>query len=174
MVGRIARKVAVGVDRLSAGLAYGGCAVLVGLSLYTTVGVLGRYLFNQPLIHLDELGGYAMVAIVFSGFAHTTRTYRHIRVELFISKASGDVRSVLDRMALGLGLLFASLLLAASWWLTRDYFLGSTLAETSLQTPLWIPCSVMVVGSALLVAQVVVELLRRRAGETPEDELHHM
>ena len=174
MFRRIADKLAAGVDPLSTALAYGGCVVLIGLSLYTSVGVLGRYLFNQPLINLDELGGYAMVAIVFSGLAYTTKSHGHIRVELIISTVSPRVRRILQRAALNLGLVFASLLLAASWWLTRDYFLGDTLSETSLQTPLWIPCSVMVVGSVLFVAQMFVELLCRGADDGSRDEIHRM
>jgi len=132
----------------------------LGLTVMVAAGVVARRVFNAPFLFVEEVSGYAVLAIVFLGLAYTTKVGGHVRVEVVIERLTGRARTALEGACLLLAVAFAVVLLAAAVYQTREFYTQRVLSFAYLQTPLWIPGSLMVVGGALLVLQCVAALLR--------------
>ena len=107
------------------------------------------------------MSGYMVVAIVFLGLAYTMKAEGHVRADIFLSHVPPKVRAVLETIATLIALGFAGLLLAGCWRLVAEFYTQGSLSFRYLQTPLWIPGSLLVIGAALLGLQLVAQLLKR-------------
>ena len=117
--------------------------------------------FRVSLLVTDEIAGYLNAAAVFLGLAWTLREGGFIRVELLYDRARGVVRHAL-RWLIGLtSIAFAAVLL---WVCVRHVLYAlqhDTRAVSIIDTPEWIPQSVMVVGLAILSLQLLAWLVAR-------------
>lgn len=150
-----------GLERLSEAGGYVAGAVAVLLTVLVAASVIARRLLNAPLLITEEVSGYMVVAIVFLGLAYTMKAEGHIRADIILSHVPVRVRAVLEILATVIALGFAGLLLAGSWRLTAEFYTQGSLSFRYLQTPLWIPGSLLVIGAALLSLQLVAQLLKR-------------
>lgn len=132
-----------------------------GLTLFVAAGVFSRRVLGSPILAVDEVSGYLLLAIVFLGVAYTMKAGGHIRSDIVLAHVPSGVRGGLETLATLLALLFALTLLAGNWALVTEYYTRGTLSFRYLQIPLWIPGSLLVVGTALLLLQLVAQLLRR-------------
>lgn len=135
-----------------------------GLTLLISAGVFSRRVLGAPILALDEVSGYCLLAIVFLGLAHTMKAGGHIRADIVLDHVPAGVRGGLELLATLLAFLFALALLVGNWALVAEYYGHGTLSFKYLQIPLWIPGSLLVVGVALLVLQLLAQLLRQVAG----------
>lgn len=117
--------------------------------------------FRLSLLVTDEIAGYLNAAAVFLGLTWTLREGGFIRVELLYDRAKGLFGRAL-RWLIGLtAIVFAATML---WVCTRHvrYALQhDTRAVSVIETPEWIPQSVMVVGLAILLLQLLAWLIAR-------------
>lgn len=135
-----------------------------GLTLLIAAAVFSRRVLGSPLLAVDEVSGYLLLAIVFLGLAHTMKAGGHIRADIVLDHVPSGVRGGLEMLATLLALLFALAFLAGNWGLVAEFYARRTLSFKYLQIPLWIPGSLLVVGVALLVLQLLAQLLRQVAG----------
>jgi TRAP-type C4-dicarboxylate transport system permease small subunit len=155
--GALERAVARVVD---AGAVIAGAAVVLILALVCVEVVMRG--FNRSTMVADELAGYLNVAIVFGGVAYTLREGGFIRIEVLYERFGPGLRRAVDGLALvvslafvvGLGVLLAMHVAYAYRFDTR--------AVSVLQTPEWLPQSIMVLGCAVLALQLASYLGRRR------------
>lgn len=152
-----------GLERLSEAGGYAAGAVSVLLTALIAVSVISRRVFNAPLLITEEISGYMMVALVFLGLAYTMKTESHIRADILLSHVPLRARAVLEIIATLIALGFAALLAAGTWRLVAEFYTQRTLSFRYLETPLWIPGSLLVIGAALLGLQLVAQLLKRLA-----------
>lgn len=152
-----------GLERLSEAGGYVAGAVAVLLTVLVAASVIARRLLNAPLLITEEVSGYMVVAIVFLGLAYTMKAEGHIRADIILSHVPVRVRAVLEILATVIAFGFAGLLLAGSWRLAAEFYTQGSLSFRYLQTPLWIPGSLLVIGAALLSLQLVAQLLKRLA-----------
>jgi TRAP-type C4-dicarboxylate transport system permease small subunit len=154
------RRLAAAVDALSeaAGLLAGAAALV--LTVIVTAGVAARRVFNAPFLFVEELSGYLVLGIVFLGLAYTLKTGGHIRVDILLGRAAGAARTALQLACLSVALAWAGFVLAGTWRLAHEYFTQNIRSFAYLQTPLWIPATVMVAGAVLLVLQVLALMTR--------------
>lgn len=150
-----------GLERLSEAGGYVAGAVAVLLTVLVAASVIARRLLNAPLLITEEVSGYMVVAIVFLGLAYTMKAEGHIRADIILSHVPVRVRAVLEILATVIAFGFAGLLLAGSWRLVAEFYTQGSLSFRYLQTPLWIPGSLLVIGAALLSLQLVAQLLKR-------------
>lgn len=143
-------RLAGALSDLGGGLA--GLATLV-LTAIVAGGVVARRVLNAPFLFVEELSGYLVLAIVFLGLAHTLRTGGHIRVEFLLERLGSGARRALLRGSAVLGVAWALLVLAGTARLVHEYVTQGVRSFAYLQTPLWIPGALMIVGAALLVLQ---------------------
>lgn len=151
------------LEALSDGAGYAAGITVFGLTLLISAGVFSRRVLGSPILALDEVSGYCLLAIVFLGLAHTMKAGGHIRADIVLAHVPAGVRGGLEVLATLLALLFALTLLVGNWALVAEYYGRGTLSFKYLQIPLWIPASLLVVGVGLLLLQLVARFLRQVA-----------
>jgi len=129
--------------------AYISSIVIFITTLLITIGSLGRYFFNFNIPGVDEISAYMLIVVTYLGLAYTLREDAHISISIIVSKLK---RRIFEK--LNVILLFVSLLIVIVYF----YFSLDALIETIkknelsltvLQTPLWIPKSVICAGWTL-------------------------
>lgn len=131
------------------------------LMILVLVEVVTRYLINQPLSVAEEYGGYLLVAMTMIGLAYTWKEKGHINVDLLFNRLPPGVQLKLRFVTLVLAAVLTVLLVAASISLVSQSFLFGTRSGSWLRTPLAWPQMILVLGSALLVLQLFVEIVRQ-------------
>jgi TRAP-type C4-dicarboxylate transport system permease small subunit len=156
------RRLAAVVEALSDAAGAVAAAATLLLTLMVTSGVAARRVFNSPFLFVEEFSGYVVLAIVFLGLAYTMRTDGHIRVDVVLQRVRGRVRAALQAACLLVALAWSAFVVAGTWRLVAEYYTQNVLSFAYLQTPLWIPGSLMVVGAVLLALQCLAMLVRLR------------
>ncbi len=134
----------------------GGLAALMVLLMMTvtTLDVVGRYLFNNPLSGAFEITEFALAALIFLGLPLATDTDEHIRVDLLDPLMSSTVRSALT---LFMDWLSAIVLLVLGWqlWHKAQSLSEDGQVTNTLEVPLT-PIAYLMTASCLLSAVVLV------------------
>ena len=154
------RRLAAVVEALADAAGAVAAVTTLALTLMVTAGVVARRVLSAPFLFVEELSGYAVLLIVFLGLAHTMKAGGHVRVEVLVERLRGRAARALHGTTVILAVVWAVVLLAGTIYQTREYYTQDVLSFAYLQTPLWIPASVMVIGAALLVLQCLALLLR--------------
>lgn len=152
------------LEALSEAAGYLAGITVFGLTLFIALGVFSRRVLGAPILALDEVSGYLLLAIVFLGLAHTMKADGHIRSDIVLAHVPPGVRGGLEALATLLAFLFALAFLVGNWALVAEFYVRGTLSFKYLQIPLWIPASLLVVGVVLLLLQLVGQFLRQVAG----------
>ena len=122
---------------------------LIAFSLASCFEMVSRKLFSYSLQGIDEVGGYTLAVTSAIGFSYTLITRGHTRVDFLVSKLPANVRATLNWLAMvTLAVLAAFALYRGSNVLAESVEFQST-ATTPLQTPMWIPQSLWLLGYAL-------------------------
>ena len=158
------RRLGSALDRASRAVDTVGSVIsalfILVLMLLITADVVGRYALNSPLPGALEVSESLMVFVVFLAFAWAQRHGKNIRVEMAISRFPPWARSLVDILAIVLGLVVFSLIAWETWrsglssWRVREYMTGA------VKFPLYPSKLVVPLGSALLCAQYLVDLSR--------------
>jgi TRAP-type C4-dicarboxylate transport system permease small subunit len=134
--------------------------ILLAATGLITAEIVLRALFNRSTFAVEEFSGYAMAAMIFLGAAHTLQRGGHIRIRLFSDRLGPGGRLWLERLALAVGVAFASLLLYAFFNLFWDSWSYGTRSLYPSRTPRYLPHGLVLVGIALLWLEFVVLLAR--------------
>jgi TRAP-type C4-dicarboxylate transport system permease small subunit len=137
-----------------------GSEALCALFLITMIVLIGaeaiaRNIFATSLQITDEVGGYLLVALTFLSMSVAEAHGAFHRVELIQSRLKRSAQ-LISQIVFDIISLAASLLV--TWQLARvamNSWRSEDVAPTPLQTPLWIPQSVMSIGMALLCFALV-------------------
>jgi len=130
------------------------------LMLMVLVEVVTRYILNQPLSLADEYGGYMLVAMTMIGLAYTWKEKGHIYVDLVVNRLPASLQMKFRLGTLILAMILSVLLVVASWELVSQSFLFKARSGSWLRTPLAWPQMTLILGTALLVAQLFVDIVR--------------
>lgn len=149
------------------------CLMLSSLSLVAMVVLIAAEIIARSFFHysfqvVDEVGAYLLVAVSFLALAPAQAAGSFHSVELVQERLSPKAQRFSQQVFLTLSLAFALTMLGTITRYVWRTWQQSDVASTVLQTPLWIPQSVMIVGMAGLCV-VLVQKLRgvRAAGEAP-------
>lgn len=159
------RRVVRTLELLAEVAGYAGGGMVFALTILITAGVVSRRVLGAPLLAVDEISGYLLLAIVFLGLGYTMKAGGHIRSDVLLAHVPAGVRGALEMLATLLALAFTMALLAGAWSIVAEYYRRGTLSFKYLQIPLWIPASLLLVGVAVLLLQLVASLLQRLRGE---------
>ena len=80
-----------------------GLLALAVLALVTVTDVVGRYVFNRPLLGALELSELMMVFLAFGCFAHTDLQNGHVDVDVLVARFSPRGRAACETFAAILG-----------------------------------------------------------------------
>ena len=150
------------------GLAMAGAAIslLVSLALIGWAVVM-RYAFNAAPVWVDEVVGFALVAIVMLAAAQTLRRGEHIGVDLLTTRLSSAGRRwsrIWAALATG---IIAGVLIFNGWGTARLARTLGLLTEGSLEWPTWWLMMLMPIGGTLLLLAAVEALWRAAVGAPP-------
>ena len=154
------RRLLDGVYRVSGGLA-AFCVVVI---VATVVAQVGGRMLGYLVPGADDIAGYALTASSFLGLAYTLRTGAHIRLTLILNAAPPRARRGLDTASLALGAMLTAYF---SWYVGEmvwDAWRFGDKAQGILAVPLWIPQSVMGLGSIILFVAFVDDLVAALRG----------
>lgn len=89
-----------------------GCVALFAMMGLTVVDVVGRYVFNSPILGAFEITSFLVSILVFSflGFAQAQKS--HVTVDILVTTFSGRAQSIVKLFNYGVGLFMMILI---SW-----------------------------------------------------------
>jgi len=125
-------------------------AVAAGLLLLVSVAVTLYDIIARPfqmsIGGTDELSGYAMAITTSWGISYALTSMAHVRIDLLRARCSTRGQALFDAIAI-LSLAGVALVIAYRVWpvLAKTIKFNST-ANTTLETPLWIPQSLWLAG----------------------------
>ena len=135
-----------------------GYAVLL-LSFAVGVEIVGRKLFSFSLQGTDDFGGYVLAIIAVVGASYTMAMRGHTRVDVFLVRMPAIWQRILNVMAMVTMAGFASF----GAWRGSTVLLESiefqSVASNPLQTPLWQPQLLWLIGLLLFSLIAVVYAL---------------
>ncbi len=152
-----------------------GIAAACLLASFALIGwaVLMRYAFNAAPVWVDEVVGFALVAIVLLGAAQTLRRDEHIGVDLLVTKLpTAGRRWARIWSALVVGVI-AGVLVINGWGTASLARTLGLVTEGSLEWPTWWLMLLMPIGGALLLLAAIEALWRAAAGLGPAEARGH-
>jgi TRAP-type C4-dicarboxylate transport system permease small subunit len=161
--------------------AYNAAAVLAALLLVGTlamvlVGIAGR-LFDFHVPGTDAYAGYCMAGAGFLALAHTFKRGEHIRVTLIIERLTGTAHRAMTLWALAAGTLLALLFAYYSVRLAYQSWDFHDISTANDATPLWIPQTLMALGTVVFAVAMIDELVLairgKQAAAAPAEMLHN-
>ena len=144
------------MERLSQLSCYAAGFGAVVMMLLIFIAVVMRYVFKHPFTFTEEVTGYLVLFVVFMGLAYTLVTDGHIRTDLLLKHLPPSARRAADVLSGLVALVWSVVLLVSVGRRAFDYWVDGTRSFTGLKTPLWIPSLFMVLGTVLLVGQLLV------------------
>ena len=130
--------------------------ILVGIFILT--GIASR-LFGFYIRGLAEYSGYCMAASSFLALAYTFGQKGHIRITLFLEKASKDIRRVLELWCLLVTTFFSGFL---SYYFIKMLIISIDFKERSEgadEIYIWIPQTSVAIGSTVFFISVFHQLI---------------
>jgi TRAP-type transport system small permease protein len=149
----------IGESALERGCKYICIAAIAVMLVLVAVDVVTRSLFNFSFEISDELGGYLLAAITFVSLPVCQANDSFHHVELVQARLSPRGRALSHFIFDVLSLTFCGLLV---WQLIRFEMASwrfDNHAPTYLGTPLWLPQTAILLGSAALCVTVLRTLL---------------
>ena len=149
---------------------------LMGTLAMVLLGIAGRLLdFHVP--GTDAYAGYCMAGAGFLALAHTLKRGEHIRVTLILERLTGTAHRALTLWTFAAGAVLAMLF---AWYSTRlawQSFDFHDISTANDATPLWIPQSLMALGTVVfavaMIDELVLEIRGKRAPVAPTEMLRN-
>ena len=145
--------------RLSFAFGVAGAAILVAMLLIIALGVLLRYVFDNPISWADQIATYGLVYLTFIGAPRVLALRRHVAVDILETSLSAAHRRRLRVFVDVVGTIYclAFLYLAAKEFVRVAA--GGALFQDAISVPQWAVYIVIPVGALLLMLQFIANLL---------------
>ena len=143
------------------------------VSLIAILLVLGYFAraTGSPLLWVTEFTTYAMIAIVFLGFAICQEQGRHVRVEMVITYLPRKWWHIANIFGLVMALVFGSIMLYASWQEAVYAIVERHTTAGLIPIPVYPAKALLSFGLLLYVLQVFIDLIKeiKEPSEKPTD-----
>lgn len=144
-------------------------AVAAGILLLLSVAVTLFDIIARPL-HMsiggtDELSGYAMAIATSWGIGYALTSMAHVRIDLLRARCASRGQALFDTIAILSLACVASVVAYRVWPVLAKTIKFNSTANTTLETPLWIPQSLWLAGwlwfafSAVIIAIAVLSFV---------------
>ncbi len=133
-------------ERISQIAAWGSGAILFLASIMIAIEVVLRKAFAISMGGADELSSYALAISCSWGFSYALFKKAHIRIDVLYVRVPPMMRNIMDLLALVLFGLYMVVLSYFAFSVVSISFAKSSVANTPLATPLWIPQGLWLVG----------------------------
>ena len=140
-------------------LSYLGVAALFIMMLLTAADVIGRYLFNKPVLGAFELTEFLVLILIFSFLAHAQAEKNHVSVDLLLGRLPKTWRRAIEFFNHAVCLALMALFV---WMTTLRAMELKEYAEASsnLGIPKYPFASFVVLGFAVRGLEYIRDLIR--------------
>lgn len=148
---------------------------LLLISVCVTLYDVASRPFGLSLGGTDELSGYAMAIVTSWGVSYALTCLAHVRIDIVRAKGSKAVRAWFDAVAITSLAAVAVTVAYRAWPVLQKSIANNSTANTTLETPLWIPQSLWMAGwlwfaiSALVLTVATVLFLAKGRYDDIED-----
>lgn len=136
------------LEKVAATLALAAGVAIAVLAVLIAIDIVGRDVFGVSIQGTDEIGGYVLAFVGSLGMALTLLRRGHPRIDLFFRYFPRVVCDFLHVLALVTVAGLAVFMAWHAWSELANSLRFGAIANTPLQTPLWIPQTVWVAGMA--------------------------
>jgi TRAP-type C4-dicarboxylate transport system permease small subunit len=130
----------------------------------TVVAQVGGRMLGVLVPGADDIAGYALTASSFFGLAYTLRTGAHIRLTLLLNATGPRARRGLETASLAAGAMLTAYFSYYVFEMVSDAWQFGDKAQGVLAVPLWIPQTIMGLGSIVLFIAFVDDLVAALSG----------
>ncbi len=159
MAGRAVRAVSRTHNAIVDVMAAIAMASLAAMAVMVAAHVVMRATIGAGVRGVNELSQYLLVALVYAGLAAALRDGSFIRVHLLIGQLGTRVQSWMIRLVAVVSLGFMGVLTWRSSAFAFESWRRGTESIGVLEAPLWIPQSIVAIGSVALTVQLVAILI---------------
>jgi len=136
-------------------------AVMLGLmTLLILVEIFLWNMFSKTTLIADEYCAYGLAAIIFLGAGYCLKEKGHIRITLVLGFLPQKLARIITCAATGITAAFMAYL----WWYLFKMVLAAvrynSTSGTLTNTPLWIPQTLMLIGAACFLLQLVATTIK--------------
>ncbi len=138
-------------------LALVGGSLILALMLLAVAQILGRKIFNMPVLGFIDLVEQAMAVFAFLGIAYCQRLGGHIRMDIVVSALKGRALWLVEIIAVVFMLLLTMALTLGSWLHFKRAFDNGD-SSMDIGIPLW-PAKLMVpLALSILFLRLLMQL----------------
>ena len=131
--------------------------MLLAILFVSTVDVVMRYFFNQPLTWAyDLISLYLMAGLFFFAVSDTFRTNEHVCVDLLHTRMGRRQRHLSFFICLTLAFLVFVLIVQAAWGRFAESWVNNDVVAGAVEWPTWISAMFVAVGLTLLALRVLL------------------
>ena len=154
VVGRFEKSVSI----MSNMLMYVGAALLLVMLFLGIADVMGRYLFNRPIIGTVEIFEVLMPGLVLLSLAYTQQVKAHVTVDLFISKLPVRPRAIIGLAITCWAIVLFGIVVWQGILLVFSYHQTGRVL-TNLGVPMFLPRLLVPLGALAICLVFIVDLL---------------
>ncbi|MBN1957219.1 MAG: TRAP transporter small permease [Desulfuromonadales bacterium] len=136
-----------------------GGGLMILTSFLIAIEVILRKLFSISIGGSDELSSYVLAIGCSWAFGFALMEKAHIRIDILYARLSERLRIFLDLFSLVVFLCYAVPLGYFSALVFQTSLVKNSTANTPLQTPLWIPQGIWLLGLLVFLLTMVVLIL---------------
>jgi TRAP-type C4-dicarboxylate transport system permease small subunit len=147
------------LGRISSLLSYVGAGALFVMMCLTTTDVVGRYIFNKPILGAFELTQFLVLILIFSFLAYTQAANSHVAVDLLVTHLPKRMQRFVEFFNHGvcLGLMALITYMAI---IKAVELIESGDATVNLRIPIYPSVFFLVLGCAVMCIEYVRDLMR--------------
>ena len=121
----------------------------------TTLNVITRYFFNNPIAWAIELGRYSFAAVTYLGAILVMRDDGHIGMDMIVQQFSPKLSKFVILVGRILVALFLVVFIIESFRMVRQ---NTGVLSSAMQIPMAIPYSFMVIGSVGMLLEEILNI----------------
>jgi len=148
------------MERFSNWMAWISAVVLGLMTILILVEIALWNLFEKTTLIADEYSAYGLAAIIFLGAGYCLKERGHIRITLIL----GFLPKKLSRVITFIATAVTTAFMAYLWWylfkMVQATIRYESTSGTLTNTPLWIPQTVMLIGAACFLLQLVATTIK--------------
>lgn len=134
--------------------------VVVLMMLTISYDVIMRYLFGAPTTWSFEINRYMLIMVVFIGGSYTLPSGGHVSVDIFTENIGGKKKILLDTVTSIMAGAYVLIFLIESSYFTWEAWEQNIKSTEYLAWPLWPIRIFLVIGSAMLLLEYVIRILK--------------
>jgi len=148
-------KIVAGLNKI---LVFIASVMMAGLMLIVCLDLTLRYFFNSPLLWGTEVTEILLLYITFLGMAWVFKEDGHVVIDVFIGKAVGRKKKILNGISYILVGLVAAVLVYYGFYATYDHYHRGVFNPTVIETPIALIIAVIPIGSIPLFLEVLIKI----------------